>query len=927
MNARWVVAVVCIASVSVRLCAALPQSQDWHARASPAPFNHLRAVAAGPQAIVAVGDHGSIVRSPDGENWTRASFPWDVEFHAVAYGNGMFLAAGRTGTLATASADGLNWSRWILGSGNSERILYGLAFGAGRFVAVGSLSSDAYPYVLTSTDGRLWESSSRPTQNTLRAVAYANHTFVAVGDQGTIITSPDAFTWALRPSGTTVTLRAVTPFGARFIAAGDSGVVVTSGDGVSWSAAAPLAYGGVGLAASRGALVAVETNDFGNGVVQASPDGLNWPANFMVSSVSFNAIAADRYGEFVVVGNNGWIFQSETSAMDVVNSWTKPSSGDWQEAFWSRGRLPSNQDDLIAITNAGYKAVAIQSSTTANYPAALTPKDFLIDAPENSHNLLLLNYAGLTVPFAPSGELAVATNGSLLSYYSAVGADSLSVQGDATFAELAASRFGAVSVTNGGRLLLSNAWLSSGNAEVSGVLSRWDHEAGTHEVAGNLLIGPNGEYRLNNGTVSVNGWLQVQAGGEHGVAQFIVSGGAATFGTLALGAVRYTNSEMRGEFILNAGQLSAATTFISNGRFLQTGGTNRSYSFEMPLRGAEGSAAYDLYGGRLESGRIQLFADGFGQFYQNGGVHANSIEMNLYGSPERTLQYEAVYKLVSGSLYSPRIFLGGASFSQTGGTNQAGELSLNWFGQYYLLPGSRLSVNHTIIRDAQAPYMGPSFVHAGGEHIADVLTIENGGSYELQGGALSATSVIMGPNSTLSLGNGVVQANSDIYLRGGRVFPGQPSQQFGRLRVAADSFIDFAHGPGSIGFSDISWDVPVGLWIKNWKGPASSSTRDHLYIGRSISGGLIMFIFPSGYPQAYYPGYRRPDGEIIPLEPARISYRHAVNGLVLTWPEGYQLFQSLEVTGPYYPISYAASPWETTCVGSKRFFILRPPSN
>src|SRR4051812_18567437 len=135
MNARWVAAVVCIASVSVRLCAALPQSQDWQARSSPVHPNHLRAVAAGPQAFVAVGDHGSIVRSPDGENWTRASFPWDVEFHAVAYGNGMFLAAGRTGTLATASADGLNWSRWILGSGNSERILYGLTFGIGRFVA------------------------------------------------------------------------------------------------------------------------------------------------------------------------------------------------------------------------------------------------------------------------------------------------------------------------------------------------------------------------------------------------------------------------------------------------------------------------------------------------------------------------------------------------------------------------------------------------------------------------------------------------------------------------------------------------------------------------------------------------------------------------------------------------------------------------
>ena len=262
--------------------------------------------------------------------------------------------------------------------------------------------------------------------------------------------------------------------------------------------------------------------------------------------------------------------------------------------------------------------------------------------------------------------------------------------------------------------------------------------------------------------------------------------------------------------------------------------------------------------------------------------------------------------------------MGGASFSQTGGTNQVSELSLNWFGQYYLVGASRLSANYTVIRDHQEPYPRPLFVHAGGEHIVNVLAIENGCDYEFQSGTLLATSIRVGVDSKLSLADGAVRGNNEVYLRGGTILPGARSQQFGNLRLGADGFIDFANGPGSIRFVSVNWDVPVGLWIRNWKGPATSATRDHLYINASISGGLIMFTSPSGYPPGYYPAYRRADGEIIPLQPARISYRRAANSLVLTWPEGYQLFQSFEVTGPYYPISYAASPWETTCAGAGR---------
>src|SRR5438105_890918 len=79
------------------------------------------------------------------------------------------------------------------------------------------------------------------------------------------------------------------------------------------------------------------------------------------------------------------------------NTWTKTSSAYWEEPFWSAGHLPTFTDGPIMFTNAGWKALAIGSATTANYPDSLRLTNLTIDAPPDSHNLLLLNWAGLSV--------------------------------------------------------------------------------------------------------------------------------------------------------------------------------------------------------------------------------------------------------------------------------------------------------------------------------------------------------------------------------------------------------------------------------------------------------------------------------------------------------------------------------------------------
>lgn len=67
-----------------------------------------------------------------------------------------------------------------------------------------------------------------PDGNVLNAVTYANCTFVAVGEGGTILTSPDGATWTVRSSGTSHSLGGVTYGNKTFVAVGDSGTILQS---------------------------------------------------------------------------------------------------------------------------------------------------------------------------------------------------------------------------------------------------------------------------------------------------------------------------------------------------------------------------------------------------------------------------------------------------------------------------------------------------------------------------------------------------------------------------------------------------------------------------------------------------------------------------------------------------------------------------
>lgn len=139
----------------------------------------LEGIAASPNAVVAVGDNGSIYFSQDGSEWSR---------------RGAFT----------------NWLRSV-------------AFGENQFVCVGENG-----FIASSADGQSWEKISVEINANLNKVAWINDRFWVVGENGAVLTNNFRMSFTSVPVGVTNTLFTVSGNTNEIMVAGDS--VVLLGD-------------------------------------------------------------------------------------------------------------------------------------------------------------------------------------------------------------------------------------------------------------------------------------------------------------------------------------------------------------------------------------------------------------------------------------------------------------------------------------------------------------------------------------------------------------------------------------------------------------------------------------------------------------------------------------------------------------------------
>jgi hypothetical protein len=114
----------------------IPYFAEWTRRTSSFGSTIIHGVAYGNGMFVAVGNNGKLATSSNGITWTQRTSGFDTSFiYNVAYCNGMFVAVGEDGKLAT-SPDGITWTQRT--SGFDITIIYAVAYGNGMFVAVGN---------------------------------------------------------------------------------------------------------------------------------------------------------------------------------------------------------------------------------------------------------------------------------------------------------------------------------------------------------------------------------------------------------------------------------------------------------------------------------------------------------------------------------------------------------------------------------------------------------------------------------------------------------------------------------------------------------------------------------------------------------------------------------------------------------------------
>src|SRR5690242_7122454 len=208
------------------------------------------------------------------DTWAQLAFETNNYLTGVTFGDGRFVATGyyTNGTgFSITSTDGTNWTP---GVSDSTEILNDIAYGGGRFVAVGDNGT-----IVVSSDGTNWTRNASGTTNLLTSITYGNGQFLAVGFSTYALASIDGSAWTK--------VQVAGGFGPHQVGYGDGqffliniGSILTSTNGSNWvyrfSANPGTSYLGIAHGNDRFVAVGSGAKVGGSGNVAISPDGKTW---------------------------------------------------------------------------------------------------------------------------------------------------------------------------------------------------------------------------------------------------------------------------------------------------------------------------------------------------------------------------------------------------------------------------------------------------------------------------------------------------------------------------------------------------------------------------------------------------------------------------------------------------------------------------
>src|SRR3990167_8456990 len=146
--------------------------------------NNINGISYGVDKFIAVGESGVILSSVDGKEWTKGTIG-SYNLRGISYGAGKFIVVGDQ-RLIISSEDGVNWKGPLPISGSSDYNITGITYGGGTFV--GSVDSSDVSGIYSIDGGSNWNTIARPSNvdtnyGKLYGIAYSknDNRFVGIG--------------------------------------------------------------------------------------------------------------------------------------------------------------------------------------------------------------------------------------------------------------------------------------------------------------------------------------------------------------------------------------------------------------------------------------------------------------------------------------------------------------------------------------------------------------------------------------------------------------------------------------------------------------------------------------------------------------------------------------------------------------------------
>lgn len=306
-------------------CSAL-DSLSFTQRASQLAGVGIRDIVHGNGTYVAVGtrenaSNSGIIHSKNGITWSRAadhpSGYWP-DFYGVTYGEGKYVAVGSYGVILS-STNGHNWS--CVANNSMERLyeqfgsisFYDVTYGNGLFVAAGSTAQSS-SVVAYSHDGLNWQGVGFNNPSFFDGVFFEEGKFYGTGDSGVIATSANGVNWQIINTNVLSIFGGFAYGDGTYVSVGEqSGEAIYSSNGTTWSQSFSTSLlGSEGLESvtfSNGHFIGVGYSFTGNSPIITSSNGRTWKRHqFYSNEVLFRVYATDDL--VIVGGSNGLLLTS-----------------------------------------------------------------------------------------------------------------------------------------------------------------------------------------------------------------------------------------------------------------------------------------------------------------------------------------------------------------------------------------------------------------------------------------------------------------------------------------------------------------------------------------------------------------------------------------------------------------------------------------